>query len=150
MKHPKTGVRYPAYDEQDRELTTFTTVTQTMADMMAATSLDALYRLAKSRPVNQTYPVPEGPYRRPSAATGDADGVSVLLNRHFGVQPTPGHSVRCPFHDDRHASLQIAKDDERCWCKSPTCEMYNDGRGYGSIELARLLERSHPIAGKPA
>jgi len=150
MRHPKTGVRYSAHDMEDREVNRISDLVGVMADLMNDTSLNDLYRLAKAVPVQQTYPVPQGPYRKPSVATGDADTVSVLLSRHFGVQPNPGHSVKCPFHDDRHASLQVAKDDERCWCKSPTCEMYNDGRGYGSIELARYLERSHPVAGKPA
>lgn len=149
MTHPKSGVRYSAYDPADAEVNRLSDVVGVMADLMNATTLDDLYRLAKTRVVTTPYPAPKGPYRRPSTATGDAPTVTDLLNDHFGVQATPGRSVRCPYHSDKHASLQIAKDDERCWCKSPTCQLFNDGRGYGSLELGRLLERSHPVAPTP-
>lgn len=139
MTHPKTGVRYPAYDGSDRELTRLSEVTQFMADAMAVTTLDALYGLAKTKVVSGTYPRTSGPYRQPSVASGPVPKVSDLLGQHFGTQAVPGRSVRCPFHDDKHASLQIAKDDERAWCKSPTCSIHNDGRGIGSIELAERL-----------
>jgi len=49
-----------------------------------------------------------------------------------------GGNVRCPFHDDRHASLSISQDDQRVWCKSPTCPAYNGGRGLGSLALAKM------------
>lgn len=149
MRHPKTGVRYSAYDPADREVNRLSDVVGVMADLMNETTLDALYALSKTRAVSTPYPVPQGPYRRPSTAAGDAPTISQLLGQHYGVQANPGHSVRCPFHSDKKASLQVAQDDERCWCKSPTCEMYNDGRGYGSLELARYLERSSPIAPSP-
>lgn len=150
MRHPKTGVRYSAYDPADREVDRLSDVVGVMADLMADTTLDALYALSKTRVVSTPYPQPSGPYRRPSVATGDAPTATQLLNQHFGLQATPGHSVRCPFHSDKKASLQVAKDDERIWCKAPTCEMYNDGRGMGSLELGKHLERSQSVAGKPA
>ena len=51
-----------------------------------------------------------------------------------------GRAIRCPAHDDRSPSLSIAKDDERCWCHSPACDLNNDGRGVGPNQLRKIAE----------
>lgn len=141
MRHPKTGVRYPAYDDDDAEVTRIRDLVQAMADVQVGSPFTAFHALAGPEVSDVTYPSPSGPYRRPSTATGDAPGVVQLLGERFGTQAIAGRSTRCPFHDDHHASLQVAADDERIWCKTPECEMYNDGKGMGSLELAKHLSQ---------
>ena len=139
MRHPKTGIRYPAYDG-GREVTRITPLVEMMADVQAGTPFKAVSALAGPDEADITYPSPTGPYRRPSSATGDTPGVTELLNARYGLQTTAGRTIRCPFHDDHHASLQIAGDDERLWCKAPECDMYNDGRGVGSVALSKRFD----------
>jgi hypothetical protein len=69
--------------------------------------------------------------------------VSEVLHRALGLVVSPGTSVRCPFHDDRHASLSVLRDDERAICHAPACELHVNGVGMGSIELGRFLERGY-------
>jgi hypothetical protein len=65
--------------------------------------------------------------------------VSAVLQRDFGVERAgPGRTVRCPVHDDRAASLSIARDDRRAWCHAPACELHRDGHGVSAWDLARL------------
>jgi len=140
FKHPKTGVRYPAYDPfDDREVTSIVSLVNLMADLQMETSYNALRRLAGADPVPAPYPTRTGLEKPVYAATGDVPRVSDLLIG-YGGRAKPGHSVRCPFHDDRKASLSISADDERVWCKSPTCDMHNNGIGMGSIDLQRYLD----------
>ena len=141
MKHPKNGQRYPAYSHIDD--TTIDRVGPLIKEMEAiqvVSFFPSFVDLADLAPKKMPYPAPRGPRRRkPKARPGDNPTVTQLLSD-LGAHFDPGRSVRCPFHDDRHASLQIAKDDERIWCKNGECEAYNEGRGIGSIELARLLK----------
>lgn len=146
QKHPKTGVRYPAHDPfDDAEVTSIVSLLNLMADIQTETTYNALYRLAGAAPVPRSYPTGTG-YEKPLyAATGDVPQVTALLAT-LGVRATPGHSARCPFHEDKKASLSVSTDDERCWCKSPACPMYNDGRGMGSIALDDYIRKESPLA----
>lgn len=140
FKHPKTGVRYPAHDPfDDSEVTSIVTLVNLMADLQMETAYNALYRLAGADPAPVPYPTATGLERAVYAATGDVPLVSSLLQG-LGLRATPGHSVRCPFHDDQKASLSVSQDDERVWCKAPHCDMYNNGIGMGSIDLAKYLD----------
>lgn len=151
FKHPKTGVRYPAYDPfDDREVTTITDLVNVMADIQLATPYNALWRLAGDDPAPVSYPRHTGLEKPLYAATGDVPKVSGLLSSHYGVGANPGHSMRCPFHDDKKASLSVSRDDERVWCKAPACPMYNGGIGMGSIDLARYLEKESPSSANPS
>lgn len=94
--------------------------------------------------VGETYRPPAPP---PASHTIDRAGeafvaevpVSLVLAREWGLDRAgPGRSVRCPLHDDRNASLSIARDDRRAWCHSPACELHRDGRGVSAWDLARL------------
>ena len=140
FKHPKTGVRYPAYDPfDDREVTSIVSLVNLMADIQMETAYNALYGLAGADPEPVPYPTRTGLERSVYAATGDVPQATALLAT-LGVGATPGHSVRCPFHDDRKASLSVASDDERVFCKAPACDMNNNGIGVGSIDLAKYLD----------
>ena len=74
--------------------------------------------------------------RRPEQESGDV--ISLLMAA--GVpNAAPGRTVRCVLHDDSHASLSIARDSGRVFCKAPECEAYNGGRGLGADQLAKAL-----------
>lgn len=153
FKHPKTGVRYPAYDPfDDHEVTSIVSLLNLMADIQMDTAYNALYRLAGEDVAQVPYPTRTGLERRVYAGTGDVPLASSILEGMGVVGTTPGHSVRCPFHDDKKASLSIASDDERVFCKSPTCVMHNNGIGMGSIDLSKYLDdrkESPHAAGSP-
>jgi hypothetical protein len=76
-------------------------------------------------------------YRKPKAYDDAPSVVAVLAE--IGVNAIPGRAVRCPFHDDKHPSLSIARDEARAFCKSPECPAHNYGRGLGSNQLAALV-----------
>jgi hypothetical protein len=76
----------------------------------------------------------ESPIERFNAAVT----VSDVLGRLYGLQARPGRTVRCPVHDDRHASLSVMRDDRRVYCFSPGCPLNNDGRGRDAYDLASL------------
>jgi hypothetical protein len=137
MRHPKTGVRYPVHGPDGN----ITKVEPLILAVDSATSpTDGLRRLS----VADTGDAPTWPrnaaYRLRTAPTGPTPLVSEVLSA-YGVFVQPGRGARCPFHDDRHASLQVAPDDERVWCKAPACPLHNDGVGYGSIHLSEALAK---------
>jgi hypothetical protein len=136
--HPKDNVLYPVIDGQaevtDRLVAYHLTIDRT-------TPYEAFYALAGPPPDQTTMtPVP-GPLR---ASTGlvlpSGPSVSALLQGLGISNAQPGHSVRCPWHEDKHASLSILADDQRAICKAPSCPANNGGRGVGSLALRRMLE----------
>lgn len=134
MRHPKTGLRYSAWDLENRELTT-------PEDLLLAHTpapRRAIERLTAMLPTTVEYPRGLGAYRRRTDAT---PGSVTSLLQSLGAQPTPGRSCLCPFHDDQHRSLSVADDDQRVWCKTPECDAYNGGRGLGTLGLERLIAR---------
>jgi hypothetical protein len=88
--------------------------------------------------------------RKPKRYGDDQDdtltATSLLLEAGVTGAVRPGRAVRCPFHDDKHPSLSIAKDDRRVFCKSPSCEAFANGRGLGTHQLRALLSRRVPVA----
>ena len=141
MTHPKTQERYPAYGAAGEALTGMKAVIGRMADVMAATPGSALLTLGKSKRRPTKVAPPDYAHREPRVASGDAPMVTELLSRHFGIQAVPGRTTKCPFHDDEKASMSIAQDDERVWCKAPSCPIYGDerGSGFGSFGLEKML-----------
>lgn len=137
MTHPKTGVRYPAYDMGDHAITRIQGLVERMPDIVAPWPsvflLSGLYQ-----PETVGYPKGLGNFRAPTVTDDGAPTVSGLLDR-MGVQAHPGRSCICPFHSDHHRSLSVADDDLRMWCKNPTCIAHNDGRGIGSRQLEKML-----------
>jgi hypothetical protein len=138
MKHPKTGVRYPAHDPHDRPVTSLSGLLDLV--MGGVSPYKALTGLAGAATTPMTYPSPGAAQRLARPRSGDVPLVSDILAG-LGTAITPGRSIRCPFHEDRKASLSIADDDQRVWCKSPECPAYNDGKGIGSLALAALMRK---------
>jgi hypothetical protein len=135
FKHPKTKRVYPVLAPDGTEV----------IDRLAAYNLtlpldtpyEALYALGGMRTPPKPYPTALGRLRL-RTATPEGPGVVAILASMGVDRVVPGRNVRCPFHDDRHASLSIAKDDQRVWCKAPACPAYNGGRGLGSLALAKM------------
>jgi hypothetical protein len=133
MVNPKDGKRYPMLAPDGSPLGT--KVAEWLGAIEQATD-DAVVTLAEQHRL----PEPEPIRRERSAAARDferdTDAISILAA--LGItQAAPGRSVRCPFHDDRRASLAIARDGRRVWCHSPGCRAHGDnGRGLGVVELA--------------
>ena len=137
MPHPKTGEKYPAYTMEDEPITRVVDLINAIADMTAPYA--RVYALSGVEEAPVAYPSSLGVYARPRA---DADGLGVTAQlATLGVQAQPGRAANCPWHDDRHKSLSVAKDDERVFCKSPSCPAYNGGRGIGSLALKAMLEK---------
>lgn len=133
MSHQRTGIRYPLCDAKGER------IGRTISDAVLAIDLTpvTVMRAAAARaavPISEVR-VPDWA-RRPMQEGGDV----VALLTGAGVQrANPGRTVRCPLHDDRNASLVVARDGERVWCKNPECPGYNNGRGLGADQLARAL-----------
>jgi hypothetical protein len=135
MRHPKTGVRYPVYGSGDEVIERISDCLMAF-DSARVADIKALAGPAEYPPI----PSPESQFLRMRASSGNEPRASALLAG-LGLHAYPNHSVRCPFHDDQHASLSIASDDMRVWCKSPECPVYNDGTGVGSLALEALLRK---------
>lgn len=138
MHHPLTGKRYPMLDPESGG-----SIGNSLAEILLAFDLapSGAFELAAEQWVPAVDPrtIPSS-YRRPKAHT---DGPSVVeLLADMGIRAVPGRAVKCPFHDDRHPSLSIARDEERVFCKSAECEASNGGRGLGSNQLAALIGRT--------
>jgi hypothetical protein len=136
FKHPKTKRVYPVIaPDGSGETTDRLTAYHWTIDM--DTPYEALYALGGMRTPPVTYPTALGRLRLPTA-TPEGPGVVAILASMGVDRATPGRNVRCPFHDDKHASLSISRDDQRVWCKAPSCPAYNGGRGLGSLALAQV------------
>ncbi len=134
MVHPKSGVRYPVVLGEDR-------VTYDPEEVLLnfdTTNWAVVAKFCQELPVGPVeYPRGLGTYRQ---RTNIEPGSVTTSLGHIGAFVTPGHSTRCPFHDDQHASLSIAADDQRVWCKAPECDAYNGGRGLGSLGVEKLIQ----------
>jgi len=62
--------------------------------------------------------------------------VSEVLRRDYRLEARPGRALRCPFHDDRHPSLSLLRDDRRAFCHVANCWANNNGRGRDAWDLA--------------
>jgi hypothetical protein len=140
MCHPLTGQRYPLLDPSTEQpvhrMTLRDKLLQTCTIEASVRAVEHLASLdAAGAPWTAAAPRTDGdgPIDRFNAQVG----VCAVLRQDYGVErAAPGRSVRCPFHDDRTASLSIAKDDQRVFCKSPSCVIYADGRGVDAWDLA--------------
>lgn len=141
MRHPKTGKRYPVHADG------LITKVPVLMDLAASSEspAGALRSLAGPAEGDTPYPRYLGPHAL-SVTHTDAPPSAVALLALMGVDATPGRGVRCPFHDDQHASLNVAPDDERIWCHAPTCIAYGEGKGLGTFELANLMRKEPPGA----
>jgi len=139
MKHPKDGqVRLPMTEGGVR-LNSITEVVEATASMTAPYS--AVYALSGLDMAEVPYPSGLGPWRLSGRRVEDVPGAVSLLQS-IGVEAVAGRACLCPFHEDSHKSLSVAADDLRVFCKQPSCDLFNDGRGLGSIQLERYM-REH-------
>jgi hypothetical protein len=134
MPNPKTGLRYPMLAADDSFLP------RDLAGMLLRIDDAAAWRIesaaASLRPTLKDLARGD---RRPYYGPAVEGSASDILRRLWGaVDARPGHAIRCPAHDDKHPSLSILADDQRACCKSPTCDLYNDGRGRGIYELTKM------------
>lgn len=135
MPHGLTGVRHPLCMPDGKP------VADSLSGMLLAITwapasavLDAAERYV---PVVDPRAIPAA-YRRPRKYDDADDDVGPILAS-IGAPFRPGHAIRCPFHDDHNPSLSIAKDGRRVFCKSPSCEAHNNGRGLGANQLRDLV-----------
>jgi hypothetical protein len=143
FKHPKDGVVYPVIDRSGKESIDRQQVYDLISPPEFWTPFKTLQRHAGDQPYAETLtPVPEA--LRPSYGVSVPAGMTVSATlQSIGItNAQPGHSVRCPWHTDKHASLSILADDMRAICKAPECPAHNNGRGVGSLAMRRLLTGS--------
>jgi hypothetical protein len=136
FRHPKTGTIYPVED-MDGHQTTHRLAAYNWTIPMDS-PYNALYALGGATTTPVRWSGSYGPQTAPQRLP-EGPGVVALLATMGLANAVPGRNVRCPFHEDRHASLSIAADDQRAWCKAPTCPAYNGGRGLGSLALAKVV-----------
>jgi len=138
MVNPKDGKRYPMLAPDGSPLGA--KVSEWLGAIDQA-STDAIITLAEQHRMPEPEPEPIRRRRHPAGHRGDDGPDIIAILAALGVpNPNPGRSVRCPFHDDRRASLAIARDGRRVWCHSPGCAAHGDnGRGLGTADLARTV-----------
>jgi len=134
MRHPKTGIVYPVYDNEGGTIPNLMALMTYVAGL--TTDHGAVNLFAGKAPVD--YPKGLTDHAMPRV---DDDGPTCTATlARLGVLAQPGKATHCPFHDDKRKSLSVALDDTRVWCKAPHCEAYNDGNGLGSIQLRQKVE----------
>lgn len=90
-----------------------------------------------SVPVGRPGPMVTIDAPRRSYVPRDSGSVSDALLALGVVNARPGRTVRCPRHEDMHASLSILRDDRRAICKSASCEWA--GRGAWAPDIAAMV-----------
>jgi len=77
--------------------------------------------------------------RNPRSYPEETSTASEILASLWGVpNARANRSVRCPAHEDRHASLNIFPDDKRAMCMAGGCDLNNNDRGRGTYELRKM------------
>lgn len=111
----------------------------------------AILALFSWKDAPEPQPQPERP-PRPTTASGDviADiNARLDLFSELGLQQKRGTSYRCPFHEDKQASLEIRAATAcrngayvcRCW--SPACRL-GDGRWYSAFDVYCIKHECSP------
>jgi hypothetical protein len=137
MPHQKTGKRYVLVSGDGEKLS------GKLVEMMAAVELSpaqVILDLSARSPV-PNLGTPPLSLRQPWGAPAQIESACQILISVWGTDPSktiPGRAICCPAHDDHNPSLSIARDDERVFCKSGACDLYNDGRGRGTHELRAI------------
>jgi len=47
----------------------------------------------------------------------------ITVLEHYGLKPNKNKMVCCPFHDDKHPSMQVYPDTNTVFCFSGNCKM---------------------------
>jgi hypothetical protein len=145
MPHPATGEAWPLCDPRDEHVLSPKVAGMLLVHEPAAPAPIIAAAERYRPPVTEVTaprrePVPSG--ASPIARFNAEVGVCAVLEREWHVpNARPGRTVRCPAHEDRHASLSIARDDSRAWCHAPSCELYGrDGQGADAFALWALAQ----------
>ena len=137
MPHPKTGRRYPMLAADDTPLSPRLDQMLLAIDDSPAWVFEAMADTLRPS-IKDVVSGDRKPYLGPSVEGSASD----ILRRLWGVpNARPGHSVRCPAHDDNAPSLSILADDQRALCKAPHCILCHDGKGRGTYELTIMAPR---------
>lgn len=143
MPHQKTGKRYPLISFSEGEQ-----LPGKLPEMMLEVEtcpVSIFEELAERAPLARMGPGPKD-LRYPLGEPPVEENASDILRQLWGVQNAqPGRAVICPAHDDKRPSLSIARDDQRAWCHSPTCDLHNDGRGRGTHELRQMAPANRGV-----
>jgi hypothetical protein len=135
MPHQRSHIRHALVDPDRTKLSG--KLTEMMLDIETCPT-DVFIEAAQRAPLPDISPPPLDLRYRFGPPPG-VESASDILRDLWGVENArPGRAVRCPAHDDQHPSLSILRDDQRAICKSPSCELSNDGRGRGTYELRTL------------
>ena len=144
FRHPKSGIVYPVVDEGGHEI--LDRVEAYRATIALDTPYKALYALAPVRGSQDTSWRSDRSYEgrgdrqfvAPSRAP-EGPGVRSILAQLGVPRAESARYFKCPFHEDQHASMSVAPDDQRVFCHAPACPIHNGGRGTGSLALAKLV-----------
>lgn len=74
---------------------------------------------------------------QPAREMRDTGSVSDALIARGVLNARPGRTVRCPAHEDRHASLSILRDNRRAICKAASCPW--SGRGVIAADVLAMV-----------
>jgi hypothetical protein len=144
MPNPKTGLRYPMLDADDRPLPRALDAMMLAIDPVPAWIVESLAMSFHIDPKN----MPRSYFPPRPLHPDDDESASEILRTLWGMpEPKPGRANHCPAHGaDKHPSLSIAADDRRVFCKAPGCILDNDGRGRGTHELRKLAPGAGALA----
>jgi hypothetical protein len=131
MPNPKSGQRYPMLDANDNPLSP--RIDRMMLALDTTSSVVIEEEAATMRPVPRD--IKSGSRKPYLGPVKEGSATDILRSLWGAVDALPNHSIRCPAHDDRVASLSILADDQRAVCKSPACPLNNSDRGRGTYEL---------------
>lgn len=139
LTHQRTGHTYPMWVQSDLA------VDASLEQILERHELSTKHAILDlSTKVSHRVPYPhlsgEAAFYayRPARDFGPAPSASQILQAWGAERARPGGTVKCPKHEDRHASLTIFKDDERVFCGAPHCALHGNGRGVGSVMLSRM------------
>ena len=138
MPHPKTGLRYPVLDADDKPLSPRIDQLLLAMEWSPSWAFEAMSDTLRPRVAD----LPPD-YFPPRTIRPDDDGsASAILMALWGApRATPGRTIKCPAHSDETPSLSISADDKRAWCHAPHCDLCNDGRGRGTHELTVMAPK---------
>lgn len=139
MPHHRTGKRSPLIDPYNgSKLSGKLTELVSQIDL---TKTDVFIAASQRAPLPEISAPPVDVRFRFGPPPGDDSASSILRDRWGVMNARPGRTVRCPAHDDKHASLSILRDDQRAICKTGGCELENDGHGRGTYELQTMAHQ---------
>lgn len=134
MPNPKTGLRYPMLAADD------TLIPRGLDKLCLAIDLTPAWIMESAastvRPTMKDMRRSDRQAYNGPAVEGSAS--DILRTLWGALDARPNHSIRCPAHEDKVASLSILPDDLRAVCHAPSCILCNSDKGRGTYELTQL------------